>query len=49
LPRDREGLEGAARLMGYPPRSASVMEETYLRVTRKARAVFERVFYEKPV
>ena len=45
LPSDRVGLEGAARLMGYPPRSASVLEETYLRVTRRARVVFERVFY----
>ena len=45
LPSDRVGLEGAARLMGYPPRSASVLEETYLRVTRRSRVVFERVFY----
>jgi glutamate-ammonia-ligase adenylyltransferase len=45
LPHDREGLEGAARLMGYPPLSASALEEQYLRVTRRARAVFERVFY----
>ncbi len=45
LPSDRVGLEGAARLMGYSPRSASVLEETYLRVTRRSRAVFERVFY----
>jgi [glutamine synthetase] adenylyltransferase / [glutamine synthetase]-adenylyl-L-tyrosine phosphorylase len=47
LPVDRENLEGAARLMGYPPRSASVMEDEYLRVTRHARVVFERVFYGK--
>lgn len=45
LPRDRDGLEGAARLMGYPPRSASALEETYLKVTRHSRSVFERVFY----
>ena len=45
LPSDRVGLEGAARLMGFPPRSASALEETYLRVTRRSRAVFERVFY----
>ena len=45
LPSDRVGLEGAARLMGYPPGSASILEETYLRVTRRARVVFERVFY----
>jgi len=45
LPSDRVGLEGAARLMGFPPRSASALEETYLRVTRRSRTVFERVFY----
>ena len=45
LPVDRETLEGAARLMGYPPGGASAMEEEYLRVTRHARAVFERLFY----
>jgi glutamate-ammonia-ligase adenylyltransferase len=47
LPSDRETLEGAARLMGYPPRSASVLEEDYLKVTRHSRMVFERVFYGK--
>jgi glutamate-ammonia-ligase adenylyltransferase len=46
LPDDRAGLEGAARLRGYPPLSASVLEDEYLRTTRRARAVFERVFYE---
>jgi glutamate-ammonia-ligase adenylyltransferase len=45
LPSDRETLEGAARLMGYPPRSASVVEEEYLRQTRHARSVFEKLFY----
>ena len=45
LPSDRAGLEGAARLMGFPPRSASALEETYLRITRRSRSVFERVFY----
>lgn len=45
LPSDRETLEGAARLMGYPAGSASVLEEEYLRETRHSRAVFERLFY----
>ena len=45
LPDDRAGLEGAARLMGYGPLSASALEERYLRVTRRSRAVFERLFY----
>lgn len=47
LPSDRSALEGIARLMGYPPLSASVLEEDYLRVTRHARLVFERLFYGK--
>ncbi|GAA4155744.1 bifunctional [glutamine synthetase] adenylyltransferase/[glutamine synthetase]-adenylyl-L-tyrosine phosphorylase [Gryllotalpicola daejeonensis] len=45
LPSDRVQLDGVARLMGYPPRSASRLEEEYLAVTRRARAVFERGFY----
>ena len=47
LPFDRETLEGAARLMGYQSGSATALDEEYLRVTRHARAVFERVFYGK--
>lgn len=46
LPADRGVLEGAARLAGYPPRSASRLEEHYLRQTRLARQVFERHFNE---
>jgi len=46
LPTDRRDLEGVARLLGYPPGSASQLEEDYLRVTRLARQVFERLFYE---
>jgi glutamate-ammonia-ligase adenylyltransferase len=45
LPIDRRDLEGVARLMEYPPGSASRLEEDYLRVTRIARQVFERLFY----
>ncbi len=45
LPLQRTQLEGIARLMGYPPGSASRLEEDYLRVTRRARNVFERRFY----
>jgi glutamate-ammonia-ligase adenylyltransferase len=45
LPADRVALEGVARLMEYPPGSASRVEEDYLAVTRRARAVFERSFY----
>ncbi|QEO13052.1 bifunctional [glutamine synthetase] adenylyltransferase/[glutamine synthetase]-adenylyl-L-tyrosine phosphorylase [Agromyces intestinalis] len=45
LPVDRVQLEGVARIMGYPPGSASRLEHDYLGVTRRARAVFEREFY----
>jgi [glutamine synthetase] adenylyltransferase / [glutamine synthetase]-adenylyl-L-tyrosine phosphorylase len=45
LPGGRQQLEGIARLMGYPPGGAGSLEEDYLRVTRRARAVFEKRFY----
>jgi len=45
LPSDRKALEGIARLLEYPPGSATTLEEDYLGVTRRARAVFERLFY----
>ncbi|MEO6826116.1 MAG: bifunctional [glutamine synthetase] adenylyltransferase/[glutamine synthetase]-adenylyl-L-tyrosine phosphorylase [Microbacteriaceae bacterium] len=45
LPAGRQQLEGVARLMGYPPNSASALEEDYLARTRRSRAVFERCFY----
>ena len=32
-------------MLEYPPGSASVLEEDYLRATRRARRVFERRFY----
>ncbi|MFZ4895806.1 bifunctional [glutamine synthetase] adenylyltransferase/[glutamine synthetase]-adenylyl-L-tyrosine phosphorylase [Plantibacter sp. Mn2098] len=45
LPSDRQQLDGVARLLEYPPGSASVLEQDYLAVTRRARAVFELGFY----
>lgn len=45
LPTDRAQLEGIARVMEYPPGSANELEEDYLAVTRRSRAVFERLFY----
>ncbi|WP_438855949.1 bifunctional [glutamine synthetase] adenylyltransferase/[glutamine synthetase]-adenylyl-L-tyrosine phosphorylase [Agromyces sp. M3QZ16-3] len=45
LPVERTQLEGIARIMGYPPGSATALEDDYLAVTRRARAVFERGFY----
>ncbi|GGK86050.1 glutamate-ammonia-ligase adenylyltransferase [Salinibacterium xinjiangense] len=48
LPTDRQQLDAIARLMEYPPGSASRLEEDYLRVTRLARQVFEKRFYGPP-
>ena len=45
LPTDRRQLDGIARLLGYPPRSASQVEEDYLATTRRSRRVFEKLFY----
>lgn len=45
LPSDRRALEGVARLMEYPRHSASRLDDDYLRTTRRARQVFERLFY----
>jgi [glutamine synthetase] adenylyltransferase / [glutamine synthetase]-adenylyl-L-tyrosine phosphorylase len=47
LPTDHQQLEGVARLMEYPPGSASRLEDDYLRTTRLARQVFEKRFYGK--
>lgn len=46
LPTDRRQLEGMARIMGYPRGSATALQEDYLAMTRRARSVFERVFFE---
>ncbi len=45
LPVDRKKLDGIGRLLDYPPRSATRVEEDYLGATRRARRVFERLFY----
>ena len=45
LPVDRKQLDGIARILEYPPYSASVLEQDYLAQTRRARAVFERLFF----
>ncbi len=46
LPTDRKQLDGLARILEYPPGSASALEQDYLSYTRRARIVFERLFYE---
>ncbi|MDX2375321.1 bifunctional [glutamine synthetase] adenylyltransferase/[glutamine synthetase]-adenylyl-L-tyrosine phosphorylase [Microbacterium sp. LRZ72] len=45
LPWDRRQLDGIGRILDYPPRSASEVEEDYFRMTRRARRAFERLFY----
>jgi len=45
LPTDRRQLEAISRLLGYASGSASEFEQEYLAKTRRARMVFERVFF----
>ena len=46
LPQDTRDLEGIARLLNYPPGSATRLEEDYLSITRRSRHVVERVFFD---
>ena len=45
LPTDRKQLEGLARILEYPAGGAAQLEEDYLAHTRRARMVFERLFF----
>ncbi|ALE05486.1 glutamine-synthetase [Arthrobacter sp. ERGS1:01] len=45
LPSARGDLEAVARWCGYEPGHAARFEEDYLGLTRRCRAVFERLFY----
>jgi glutamate-ammonia-ligase adenylyltransferase len=45
LPSSRRDLEAVARWCGYGQGNAAALEEEYLRLSRRARSVFERVFY----
>lgn len=45
LPSSRRELEAVARWCGYGPGQGGVLEEDYLRITRRSRAVFEGWFY----
>ena len=47
LPSGRDDLEAIARWCGYPAGSARALEEDYLRQTRNARKVYERLFFEE--
>ena len=46
LPTDRQQLESVARLLDYPRGGAGALEQDYLATTRRARAVFEKLFYD---
>lgn len=49
LPADRRQLDGIARLLGHPAGSATALEEQYMATTRRARRVFEQLFYGEPL
>jgi [glutamine synthetase] adenylyltransferase / [glutamine synthetase]-adenylyl-L-tyrosine phosphorylase len=46
IPVDQQDLRNVAFLLGYPTDSAQLMVEEYLRSARRAREVFERLFYD---
>ncbi|NPD06635.1 bifunctional [glutamine synthetase] adenylyltransferase/[glutamine synthetase]-adenylyl-L-tyrosine phosphorylase [Nocardioides sp. zg-1308] len=46
LPRDARERAAVARVLGYPPGSSDEMVNDYLRATRRAHAVVERIFWE---
>ncbi len=46
LPRDSRERAAVARVLGYPAGSSDQMVNDYLRTTRRAHAVVERVFWE---
>ncbi len=46
LPTDRQQLESVARLLDYARGGAAALEQDYFATTRRARAVFEKLFYD---
>jgi len=46
LPADTGVLAGVGYLLGYPARRGSQLAEDYMKVSRKSRAVMERIFYD---
>lgn len=46
LPMAREDLEGIARIMGFERGQTTELEERWFLLSRRARAVFEREFFE---
>lgn len=47
VPLDRHQLEGIARILGYPIGRGTELENDYLRITRRSRQVFERLFFPR--
>ena len=45
LPSSRRELDAVARWCGYDAGQGGILEEDYLRITRRSRAIFERYFY----
>jgi [glutamine synthetase] adenylyltransferase / [glutamine synthetase]-adenylyl-L-tyrosine phosphorylase len=45
VPTDPRALAAVARAMGYPAGHSQDMLEDYRRATRRARAVYEDVFF----
>ncbi|MFM6967523.1 MAG: bifunctional [glutamine synthetase] adenylyltransferase/[glutamine synthetase]-adenylyl-L-tyrosine phosphorylase [Microbacteriaceae bacterium] len=45
VPTDRREIDGIARILAYPAGGGSELENDYLRITRRARQVFESNFY----
>ena len=45
LPREQDSRAVVAALAGYDPKAQQLLDEDYLRVTRRAREVVERIFY----
>jgi glutamate-ammonia-ligase adenylyltransferase len=45
VPLDRRQLEGVARILAYPAGRGVDLENDYLRITRRSRQVFERLFF----
>jgi glutamate-ammonia-ligase adenylyltransferase len=48
LPTDGAEAQRLARLMGYTHQPVTALRDDYRRLTRRARAVVERVFYGQP-
>ena len=46
LPRDPRIKQAMAAVLGYPPGGSDEMVNDYLRTTRRARGVVDRIFWE---